>query len=312
MAASQVIHASVKVAQRAEALGYGRYWIAEHHNTPGIASAAPEVLIGHIAGQTKSIRVGAGGVMLPNHTPLHVVEIFRTLEALYPGRIDMGIGRAPGTDRVTATALQRGSDPVNSQIAELDAFMRGGFPADHPYREIVVMPNDVSSPPFWMLGSTDGGAQIAAMLGTGFAFAGHFSMEHARAALARYHQDFTPSTHRQTPRTIVAVSVICADTDARAEELAAPMRLVYARMAKGRLGTFPSVEMALAYKLSPEELMSTQNFWSNMIVGSPARVGQRLHQISEELRPDELMISTNVAEPEARLRSYELVAELTH
>ncbi len=308
--ASRVIQQSVQVAQRAEALGYQRYWIAEHHNTPGIASSAPEVLIAHVAGRTKSIRVGAGGMMLPNHTPLHLVEMFRTLEALYPGRIDMGIGRAPGTDQLTATALQRGSAPVNQQIAELDAFLRASFPQDHAYSRIVTMPNDVTPPPFWMLGSTDAGAQIAAALGVGFAFAGHFSLEHASVALSRYHQEFKASALLAAPRAILALSVICADTDARATELAAPMRRVYARMLKGRFATFPSVASALAEPLSLQDEQATRGQWSNMILGTPERVRDRLLQLCEQLRPDELMISTNVTHPEERLRSFELLAKL--
>ena len=178
--ARDVIHSGVALAQAAEALGYQRYWIAEHHNMPSIATAAPEVLIAAVAAVTTTIRVGAGGIMVPNHAPLHVVEIFRTLEALYPGRIDLGLGRAPGTDQLTARALRRGErlDP-DDMLAELLAFANADFPANHPFREIVAMPSDVALPPIWMLGSTTAGAQIGAALGVSYAFAGHFAMSSA-------------------------------------------------------------------------------------------------------------------------------------
>ncbi len=206
------IHASVALARRVDELGYDRYWIAEHHNIPSIASSAPEVLIGHVAGLTSRIRVGAGGIMLPNHAPLHVLEVFRTLEALYPGRIDLGIGRAPGTDQVTSSALRRrasdGGD-VNEQIAELFAFATQAFPAGHPFTAIEVMPADAPMPPLWMLGSTSAGAAIAAALGLGFAFAGHFSMGEAQGAVAQYRTQFNPRGAMRKPYLIKAVSVVC-------------------------------------------------------------------------------------------------------
>lgn len=312
VAPSQVIHDAAHLAQRAEALGYLRYWVAEHHNMPGIASAAPEVLITYIAGKTKTIRVGAGGIMLPNHSPLHVLEVFRTMEALYPNRIDMGIGRAPGTDPVTSSALQRGDKTVNQQIAELNAFIHNDFPTNHPFAKIVAMPNDITAPPMWMLGSTTAGAQIAATLGVGFAFAGHFSMEHAPAALAVYHREFVSSKTIQKPYAILALSVTCADTDEQAEALAAPMRLVLARIARGQTGPFPSVATALAHKLTPAELTASAGLAAGMIVGGPAKVKARLQQVVAELQPNELMISTNIANLEQRVRSYELVSQMAH
>src|SRR6185295_2942421 len=182
----QALRNSIDLGRLCDRLGYTRYWVAEHHNMPNIATSAPEVLIAHIAAITTRIRVGAGGIMLPNHNPLRVVEIFRTLDALYPGRIDLGLGRAPGTDPITAAALRRGAPPddPNERLAELIAFDGASFPESHPFRAIVPMPSDIRLPPIWMLGSTLAGASIAASLGVRYAFAGHFAMRHARAAIA--------------------------------------------------------------------------------------------------------------------------------
>lgn len=301
-APSRVLHDSVRVAQHAETLGFVRYWVAEHHNMPAIASSAPEVLIAHLAAHTKSMRVGAGGIMLPNHTPLHVVEVFRTLEALHPGRIDLGIGRAPGTDPLASSALAR-SDDVNQQIAELNAFIRGAFPSSHPYGRIIAMPNDVPCPPMWMLGSTDAGAQIAAQLGLPYAFAGHFSMEHARRAFARYHQDFEPGATKK-PYAILAVSVVCAATNEEAEALARPIRLAFAMIRRGVVRALASVEQAASLPLSDADRAVT----SSMVVGDPQTVRAGLLRLADELRPDEIMLATHVADADRRMRSYELVA----
>ena len=213
----EAIADSVTLAQHCDALGYERYWVAEHHSMPSIATSAPEVLVAHVAAVTRRIRVGTGGIMLPNHNPLRLVEIFRTLEALYPGRIDFGVGRAPGTDPVTASALQRGgtSDP-NERLAELLAFDQSAFPDQHPFRNIVPMPSDVRLPPIWMLGSTMAGATIAASLGLRYAFAGHFAMRNARSALALYREQFRPSNGLVSPRAMLAVTVICGEADAHA------------------------------------------------------------------------------------------------
>jgi luciferase family oxidoreductase group 1 len=311
--ASQVIHDGVKLAQRAEALGYLRYWIAEHHNMPSIATAAPEVLIAHVAAATRTIRVGAGGIMLPNHTPLRVVEIFRTLEALHPGRIDLGLGRAPGTDPVTAAALRRhGSGEVNEQLAELLAFAGGNFPAGHPFAAIVAMPDDVPLPPIWMLGSTTAGAAIGASLGVGYAFAGHFAMHDAAAALALYRDRFTPGA-RQNPHAILAVTVIAGEDDEHARRLAAPLRVAIAQAARSGGGPRPPflpVADALAYRFSQPELHLVDRFMNGAIIGGVATVKHGLEALCEALAPDELMIATMVADPVERLRSYERIAAL--
>lgn len=307
------IHASVELAQRADALGYERYWVAEHHNTPGIASSAPEVLIGYLAGHTKRIRIGAGGMMLPNHAPLHVLEVFRTLEALYPHRIDLGIGRAPGTDPFASSALKRKSSrggDVNDQIAELLAFARGTFPDDHPYSNVAVMPSDAAIPPIWMLGSTSAGACIAAAAGLPFAFAGHFSMGEADAAVEQYHARFQPYLGVSKPRLMMAVSVVCGATNEDARELALPLRVAFARLAAGRPGPFPSVEEARAYRFSAEELAVVERFAEGAIIGDAATVKQGLERLVKRTSPDELIVSTVVPVQSERIASYERVASL--
>jgi luciferase family oxidoreductase group 1 len=310
---SAAIHDSIALARRVDALGYTRYWIAEHHNMPSIASSAPEVLIGHVASVTKRMRVGSGGIMLPNHTPLRVLEIFKTLEALHPGRIDLGIGRAPGTDQVTSAALQRGirgGGDVNAQIAELFAFATGAFPEDHPFATIEAMPSDVAVPPIWMLGSTRAGAGIAAQLGVGFAFAGHFNMREALGAVAQYRARFTPSESLAAPRVIMAVSVVCGEDDAHAEELAAPLRVAFARIATGRRGPFPSVEEARAYRFSAAEVAAMEPFTQGAIVGGAARVHAGLERLAAQTGADEIMVSTLIPVQRERVASYERVAAL--
>ncbi|EYF03719.1 LLM class flavin-dependent oxidoreductase [Chondromyces apiculatus] len=307
---SQAIRDSISLARRIDTLGYRRYWIAEHHNMPNIASAAPEILIGHVASVTKRMRVGSGGIMIPNHSPLRVVEIFRTLEALHPGRIDLGLGRAPGTDQVTAAALRRGGAEVNQDLAELFAFANGTFPVGHPFATIVAQPSDTPLPPIWMLGSTDGGARIAAAQGLPYAFAGHFSMAEAKSAIALYRERFRPSKTLAAPQVMLAVTVICADTDARANELAAPHRVAIARLTRGRPTPFPSIEEALAYRFTPEEQATIDRFSLGSILGTPARVREGLLRLAEETTADELMISTMISPIEERIASYERIASL--
>jgi len=304
------IHDSIELAKRVDELGYTRYWVAEHHNMPNIATAAPEVLIGHVAHVTKRIRVGAGGIMLPNHTPLHVLEVFRTLEALHPGRIDLGIGRAPGTDPITSAALRRTSadGDVNELLAELMAFARRGFPEGHPFADVEAMPSDAPIPPIWMLGSTSAGASLAAQLGLGFAFAGHFSMGEAERAVAVYRERFRPSPSVPRPYLVMAVNVVCAETDERAEELAMPLRVAIARLATGARGVFPTIEEARAHKFTPQELAVVERFFAGSIVGAPERVKAGLERVASETGADELMISTVAPVHAERIASYELVA----
>lgn len=310
---AQAIHASMELAPHLEALGYTRLWFAEHHNMPTIASSAPEVLIGRAAGATKTMRIGAGGIMVPNHAPLHVAEVFRTLEALYPGRIDLGLGRAPGTDQLTASALGRNGaeDEANSKLAELYAFARNEFPKNHPFAKIATMPNDVAFPTMWMLGSTSMGAAIAAQLGLGFAFAGHFSMAEAIPATKRYHATFTPNGTLERPELIMACGCICGEDDAHAEYLAGPYRVGIARMMTGKsLEPFPSFAEAATYKFSSDELSVLARFELGAIIGGPETVRRRLEELAAQHDAVELMLSTLIPDPAERRASFTRVAKV--
>jgi luciferase family oxidoreductase group 1 len=305
---SQAIRDSVELARVADRLGLSRYWVAEHHNMASIATSSPEVLIAHIAAATTRIRVGAGGIMLPNHTPLRVVEIFRTLEALHPGRIDLGLGRAPGTDPLTSSALRRSDDPeVNHLLAELLAFERGSFPESHPFHAIVPMPSDVHISSIWMLGSTLAGASIAAQLGLRYAFAGHFAMRSARDAIAHYRSSFRPSASLAAPYAMLAVTAVCGADDAEAQRLAAPMRLAIVQTRTGKRAPIASVEAALAYRFSPEEQAIADDFLSGAVIGGPAHVAEQLAAVARDTGADELMLSTLLPELATRRASLERI-----
>ncbi|HEX7837512.1 MAG TPA: LLM class flavin-dependent oxidoreductase [Kofleriaceae bacterium] len=309
VAPSQAIRDSIELARTADALGYTRYWFAEHHNMANIATSAPEVLIAHAAAVTTRIRLGAGGIMVPNHAPLHVVEVFRTLEALHPGRIDLGLGRAPGTDPVTAAALRRSDDAeVNRQLAELLAFERGEFPASHPFSRIVPMPSDAPARSIWMLGSTLAGASIAAQLGLPYAFAGHFAMRHAADAIAHYRARFEPSAALREPYAMLAVTAICADSDEAAARLAAPIRVAVVRNRTGRRAPICSIEEALAYEFSTEERAIADEFLTGAAIGGPATVAERLRALARDTGANELMLSTLVPDLAARQRALAHVA----
>src|SRR5437899_3750414 len=228
---------SLDLAKLTDQLGYTRYWVAEHHNLPSVASSAPEIMIGQIAAVTAHIRVGSGGVMLPNHAPLMVAERFKVLEALFPGRIDLGLGRAPGTDPVTSYALRRrqesGDDDFLERFQELLLFESNGFPEGHPFRSVRAMPQDVALPPIWLLGSSGYSAQLAAMVGAGFSFAHHFADHDAVAAMLSYRDRFKPSSARATPYAILACAAVCADREAEAERPAATIELNFVRRSRG-------------------------------------------------------------------------------
>src|SRR5262244_3319901 len=223
--AGQALRNSLDLARHADGLGFRRYWVAEHHNLPAIASSAPDIMIGQIAAVTRNLRVGSGGVMLPNHAPLVVAERFKMLEALFPGRIDLGLGRAPGTDGPTAYALRsrldaREGDDFLERLHELTLWETRDFPAGHPYNNVVAMPDDTPLPPIWLLGSSDYSSELAAQVGMGFAFAHHFAAHDAVDAMVNYRMHFKPSGWRTTPHAILAVAIVTADTDAEAERLA--------------------------------------------------------------------------------------------
>lgn len=311
---TQALQNTLDLARRVDQLGYTRYWLAEHHNTSMLASSSPEIMIASVAQATNHLRVGSGGVMLPNHSPLRVAESFRVLEALHPGRIDLGIGRAPGTDQVTALALRRseealGADDFPQQLAELLAFAGEGFPDGHPFRSVSASPSDVVLPPIWLLGSSGYSAQAAAALGVGFAFAHHINPLAALPAIRAYREQFQPSERLKEPKVIFATSVVCAETDERAEELAASMRLVWLRLQRGRTGPLPTPEEALAYPYTAAERAQMQTYNSRLTAGSPATVHAKLRKLVEQSGADELMIGAFIPGHENRVRSYELLAE---
>lgn len=314
---AQALHNSIQLAQLADRLGYTRYWLAEHHNIPSIAISVPEIMIGIIARETTHIRVGSGGMMLPNHAPLRVAEAFRTLEALYPGRIDLGIGRAPGTDPVTAYALRRSRDRAQTddfpdQLAELLAFDSDTFPDTHPFRTVKPTPRDVGLPPIWLLGSSGGfSAQLAATVGLGFAFAYHINpnANDMRAAFETYRVAFTPSAQLTAPHTILAIGVLCAETEERAEELATILDLAYLRRHTGQPAPLPTLAEAKAYPFTDLERAQARAYRGRQIIGSPATVQARIEALVQQSGVDELMVMTNLSDSTARLRSYELLAE---
>jgi luciferase family oxidoreductase group 1 len=305
---------SLELADHVERLGFRRYWVAEHHNMPGIASSAPAVLIGHIATATRSIRVGSGGVMLPNHAPLVVAEQFGMLEALHPGRIDLGIGRAPGTDQLTASALRRtpeiSADGFPQDLGELIAFFHGTFPDQHPYSRITAVPARDNVPALWLLGSSGYSAQVAGMLGLPFAFAHHFSPANTLPALAIYREYFRPSAYLAEPYVMVAAQVVCADSDEQARYLAAPSALSFVKLRQGRPGLLPSPEETAAYPYSDMEREAIRSRQADQVIGSPETVRRGLTELQERTAADELMLTTVVYQHADRLRSYELVAGL--
>ena len=311
--APDALRNTLDLARAAERWGYSRYWLAEHHNTPGLASSAPEVMIGQVAAATARIRVGAGGIMLPNHAPLRVVETFRVLEALHPGRIDLGLGRAPGTDAITAVALRRSAQPGAGEfpalLEELLAYAGAGFPEDHPFHPVRAEPVDVTLPPLWILGSSDYGAQVAAALGIGFAFARHLNPRGAADALRLYRERFSPSEARAEPRAILAVSAICADASGRADEPSWSLALSVIRMRAGRPAKLPPPEEAIAHRYSPREEDQVRRYRRAQVLGDPAEVRDQLVRLTEEAGADELMVMSTVHDHAERLRSYELIAD---
>jgi luciferase family oxidoreductase group 1 len=312
---AQALHNTLELARLTDRLGYARYWLAEHHNLPSVASSAPEVMIGHVASETSRIRVGAGGIMLPNHAPLRVVETFRVLESLHPGRVDLGIGRAPGTDPVTATVLRRSRDGESAddfpqQFSELLAFSGDGFPEGHPLRSVIAMPSDVGLPPIWLLGSSGYSARAAGEMGLGYAFASHFSPTDPAPAMHAYRESFEPSEDFERPSGILAVSVICAETNEDAEELASSMQLAWVRMRSGTPSPLPSPREAMDYSYDPAERRLADIYRSMQVIGDPRTVRARIEELAQHTVADEVMVTTNVYDHDERLRSYELLADV--
>ena len=314
--AADALANTVELARHAEALGYRRYWLAEHHASVALAGSAPEVLIAHVAARTASIRVGSGGVMLPHYSPLKVAEQFRVLAALHPGRIDLGVGRAPGSDGLTALALQRNreqvvADDFPNQLAELVAWLGGSFPDDHPFRRVPATPRPAAAddgPELWLLGSSGYGAVAAGQLGASFCAAHFIDPTTTAKSMQLYREHFTPSAELQTPRAALAVSVICADTDEEAERLSSSIRLWRLRLRRGDPGPVPTVEEALAHLPTPDERRQLDAGRGRLVAGSPQHVGGLLRELAAAHGVEEILAVTITHDHVARMRSYELLA----
>jgi luciferase family oxidoreductase group 1 len=310
--AAEAVQTSVALAVLAEQLGYHRVWYAEHHNSPGLASGSPEIMIEHIASRTSRLRVGAGGVMLPNHAPLKIAETFRLLEALHPGRIDLGLGRAPGTDTITAFAMRRSAEALTADdypelLAELIAFDDGAFPADHPFRTIRPVPVDTRLPPLWLLGSSDFSARLAAESGLGFAFAAHINGRGAVPALRDYRAAFVPSPRYPEPWAILTVSVTVGETSEHARELALINDLLLLRLRTGQLGAYPTLEEAQAYQFTAAERQMIAAMPMRSFVGDAEEIHRQVSALADESGADEVMMTTFLPDPTDRRR---MVAEM--
>ncbi len=314
---SQSLAVTTELARRAEEWGYHRFWVAEHHGMPGVASSSPAVLLAHLAANTETIRLGSGGVMLPNHAPLVIAEQFGMLHALHPGRIDLGLGRAPGTDQATARALRRSADvdpdEFPQQVAELTSFLDDDFPEGHPYRRIHAIPGEanapgVGRPPIWLLGSSGFSARLAGLLGLPFAFAHHFSAANTIPALELYRSSFRPSETLDRPYALIGVTAIAADTAEEALRLARTGALAMLRLRRGMPGLVPTPEEAETYPYTPLEQEMLDGWLANAVYGDPATVRAGLEELRGRTGADELMITGTFHGGAARLRSYELIA----
>jgi luciferase family oxidoreductase group 1 len=310
---ADAIHETLELAQAAERLGYSRYWLAEHHSTPGLAGASPEVLIGQVAARTSSIRVGSGGVMLSHYSALKVAENFRMLETLFPGRIDLGIGRAPGSDQLTARALRHGPGALGieqfpAQLADLVGYLHDRVPPGHPFAAVRAMPAGPTAPEVWLLGSSDESAMYAAHLGLPFSFAHFINDQGGPEVMRAYRERFRPSPEHPSPQGSVAVFALCAETEAEAQRLAKSRDLFIVRLYTGRMAPYPSVDEAEAHPYTPHELAIVRGVRRRTVVGAPDAVREQLVHLAAEYGVDELVIVTITHDPKARLHSYELLA----
>ncbi len=312
--AAQALRNTLDLARFADGRGFARYWVAEHHNLPAIASASPDIMIGQIAAITQRMRVGSGGVMLPNHAPLIVAERFKLLEALFPGRIDLGLGRAPGTDPATSYALRRrqgvsDEDDFLERFQELMLLETRGFPPDHPFHNVRAQPAEVALPPIFLLGSSDYSAQLAGQIGAAFSFAHHFANFDAEEAMRLYRDSFRPSAAHAKPYAILATHVVCADTDAEAERLAATVDLNFVRRAKGEYQPLASPQDAEDYDYAPVDRVRIKANRARMSVGAPSTIKPRLDALLAATKADELMVTSMIFDHAARKHSYELLAQ---
>jgi luciferase family oxidoreductase group 1 len=306
----QALHETVLLAEEAERLGYKRLWYAEHHGMPSIASSAPDILIASAAAHTSHIRVGSGGVMLPNHVPLRVVEDYRTLNGLYPDRIDLGIGRAGGSDGLHLQALRSfGGEHFAEELSEMLAFESGEFPDEHPFNRVVVVPANVELPPIWLLGSSGASAHAAGSIGVGYAFAAHFSATPARPAFDAYRRGFKPSAQFPEPQAMLCLSVICAPTDEEAKFLAGSQALSWAMFHSGKIRRLVTPEEAAAHHYTAQERAIIAQQSPMWIVGSAETVKAIIEEKAETAGATEVMITTTMHSYALRRRSFRLVAE---
>jgi luciferase family oxidoreductase group 1 len=306
---------TLDLAKHVDKLGYVRYWLAEHHNIPTIASSSPEVMIAMVASVTRNMRVGAGGIMLPNHAPLKVAETFKVLRGLFPDRIDLGIGRAPGTDPTTATALRRSADALQAedfpqQFAELLAFGGRGFEPGHPFESIQAIPSEVDLPPIWLLGSSGYSAQASGEMGFGYSFASHFSPADPAPAMLAYREHFRASDDFPEPHSIAAAAVICGEDDEHAQYLASSAKLNWVRLRMGKPTKLPSPEEAVNYEYNAMEQRVAEAFEQIQTIGGPETVQRKLEQLAERTKADEIMVTSNIYDHEERKRSYSRLAEI--
>jgi luciferase family oxidoreductase group 1 len=306
--AAESFRNTLDLARHAERWGYRRYWLAEHHGIPGVASAATAVVIGQVAAATSTIRVGSGGIMLPNHAPLVIAEQFGTLAALFPGRVDLGIGRAPGGDHRTARALRRHFGAPDTFVQDLDE-LRGYFRPGGPGNGVHAVPGEGMDVPVWLLGSSDFSARLAAQLGLPFAFASHFAPDYLHDALALYRRAFEPSDVLAEPRAMVGVNAVAADTDAEAGRLFTSVQQAFLNLTRGTPGPLPPPVESMDDLWSPVERAHVRRMTACSAVGSPGAVRAGLESIAEATGADELIVTGQIYNHAARLRSFELVAE---
>jgi luciferase family oxidoreductase group 1 len=297
-----------ELARHAEGWGYRRFWVAEHHNMPAVTTAATSIVIAHIAAGTSSIRVGAGGIMLPNHAPYIIAEQFGTLETLFPGRIDLGLGRAPGTDQLTLRALRRNpaaADTFAQDVLELQAYLEPAGPG----QRIEAIPGSGTRVPLWILGSSLFGAQLAAELGLPYGFASHFAPQALDRALAVYRERFEPSAQQATPYALVGLNIVAAESDAQAQRLATSQLVSFAELLRGRRALLqPPIDDIERY-WTPQEAAQAQQMLACRIVGGPQTVREGMRAFLERTHADELMVVSDLFDPAARRRSFELIAE---
>ncbi len=305
--ARQAIANTTQLAQAAEAMGYHRYWLAEHHNMPGIASAATAVLVGHVAGATKTIRVGSGGIMLPNHAPLAVAEQFGTLATIHGDRIDLGLGRAPGGDQAVYRALRRGAgDNFPEDVAELIGYLGDARPGA-PVR---ALPGEGTHVPVWILGSSLYGAQLAAHFGLPYAFASHFAPDALEQAAAIYRAQFQPSARQERPNFMLAVNVFAADTDAEGAYLRTTMQQAFARLRMGRPGKLPRPVEDIDAQIGAQVRAGVDQALRVSAVGSPDTVARQLDALIDAYRPDEMILTGQIHDPAARIKSFGIAADI--